>query len=128
MASDPISAQTSAAVLAVPQAVSSPLTTAAIFLVVTINPGNENRTPVLPLCADLSALPRSVGIRALKGCLSYGDLVRNLTHKELAQHLRVYRESATAALGDLKKAGIIEIGRKQIRILDHARLKRAARE
>ena len=57
-----------------------------------------------------------------------GDLVRNLTHKELAQHLHVYRESATAALGELKKAGIIEIGRKQIRILHRARLERAARE
>lgn len=55
-------------------------------------------------------------------------LVRNLTHKALAQHLRVYRESATAALGELKKAGIIEIGRKQIRILHRARLERAARE
>src|SRR5215831_16075276 len=57
-----------------------------------------------------------------------GDLVRNLTHKELAQHLHVYRESATAALGELKKAGIIAIGRKQIRILHRARLERAARE
>ena len=86
MASDSNSAQASAAVLAIPQLVSSPLTKAAIFLVVTINPGNENRAPVLSLCADLSALLRSVGFRALKGCLSYGDLVRNLTHKELAQH------------------------------------------
>ena len=57
-----------------------------------------------------------------------GELVRNLTHKELAQRLRVYRESATAALGELKKAGIIEIGRKQVRILHRARLERAARE
>jgi putative iron-dependent peroxidase len=70
MASDPISAQTSAAVLAVPQAVSSPLTTAAIFLVVTINPGDGNRAVVLSLCADLSALLRSVGFRALEGSLS----------------------------------------------------------
>jgi len=57
-----------------------------------------------------------------------GDLVRNLTHKELAQRLHVYRESATAALGELKRAGIIEIGRKQIRILHRARLERAGRE
>jgi len=57
-----------------------------------------------------------------------GDLVRNLTHKELAQHLHVYRESATAALGELKKAGIIAIGRKQIRILHRPRLERATRE
>ena len=57
-----------------------------------------------------------------------GDLVRNLTHKELAQHLHVYRESATAVLGELKKAGIIEIGRRQNRILHRARLERVARE
>ena len=57
-----------------------------------------------------------------------GDLVRNLTHMELAQHLHVYRESATAALGQLKKAGIIETGRKRIRILHRGRLERAARE
>jgi putative iron-dependent peroxidase len=70
MASDSISAQASVAVLAVPQPVSSPLTKAAIFLVVTINPGDENRVPVLALCADLSALLRSVGFRALEGALS----------------------------------------------------------
>jgi len=57
-----------------------------------------------------------------------GDLLRNTTHKELAHHLHVYRESATAALGQLKKAGIIEIKRKQIRILHRLRLERAARE
>lgn len=57
-----------------------------------------------------------------------GDLVRDLTHKELAQQLRVYRESATVALGELKKAGIIEVERKQIRILHKTRLERAARE
>jgi len=54
--------------------------------------------------------------------------VRNLTHQELAERLRVYRESATAALGELKKAGIIAVERKQIHILDRARLERASRE
>jgi CRP-like cAMP-binding protein len=43
-------------------------------------------------------------------------------------HLRVYRESATAALGELKKAGIIEVERKRIRIVHLNRLERAARE
>jgi CRP/FNR family transcriptional regulator, cyclic AMP receptor protein len=57
-----------------------------------------------------------------------GDFVRNLTHKEIAEHLRVYRESATAALGELKKAGIIAVERKQIHILHRPRLERAARE
>ena len=66
MASETVSAQSAA----VSQLVSSPLTNAAIFLVVTINPGNENRAPILSLCADLSALLRSVGFRAPDGALS----------------------------------------------------------
>jgi porphyrinogen peroxidase len=70
MASDPISAHASAPALAVSQPVSSPLTKAAIFLVVTINPGEENRGPVLALAADLSALLRAVSFRALEGDLS----------------------------------------------------------
>jgi porphyrinogen peroxidase len=70
MASDPISALTSAPAVAVSQPVSSPLTRAAIFLVLTINPGDDNRAPVLSLCADLSALLRAVGFRAPEGALS----------------------------------------------------------
>jgi putative iron-dependent peroxidase len=69
MASDPISAQASAP-STVLQPVSAPLTRAAIFLVVTINPGDESRSAVLSLCADLSALLRSVGFRDPEGTLS----------------------------------------------------------
>ena len=57
-----------------------------------------------------------------------GEYVEDLTHQEIAQHLRVYRESVTAALGELRKAGIIAVNRKRIRILNHLRLERAARE
>ncbi len=64
------SAQVSASAATISQLVSSPLTKAAIFLVVTINPGDENRAAVLSLCADLSALLRSVGFRSLEGSLS----------------------------------------------------------
>ena len=70
MASHPISAQASAPAVAVSQPVSAPLTSAAIFLVVTINPGDENRASVLSLCADLSGLLRAVGFRVLEGGLS----------------------------------------------------------
>jgi porphyrinogen peroxidase len=70
MASDPLSAQTSAPVAAVSQPVSAPLTRAAIFLVVTINPGEEYRAAVLSLCTDLSALLRAVGFRDPEGNLS----------------------------------------------------------
>ena len=65
-----ISAAASTPAVALSQTVSSPLTRAAIFLVVTINPGDENRAPVLSLCADLSGLLRAVGFRALESSLS----------------------------------------------------------
>src|ERR1700756_5205679 len=70
MASNSIRAQESALAGAVSQPVPFPLTSAAIFLIVTINPGDANRVAVLSLCADLSALLRSVGFRALDGSLS----------------------------------------------------------
>ena len=57
-----------------------------------------------------------------------GECVEDLTHKEIAQHLHVYRESVTAALGELRKAGIIAVDRKRIRVLDRLRLERASRE
>ncbi|MGK4579010.1 Dyp-type peroxidase [Kitasatospora sp. HPMI-4] len=52
----------------VPQPVLSPLTAAAIFLVVTVDPGGE---PVVRgLLSDLSGLQRAVGFRAPNGMLS----------------------------------------------------------
>ena len=57
-----------------------------------------------------------------------GDVVRGLTHKNLAVDLGIHRESVTAALGELQKAGIIAIERKKIRILQPVRLERASRE
>jgi porphyrinogen peroxidase len=55
---------------AVPQPVVAQLTRAAIFLVVTVNPGEESRTAVRALCGDLAALLRAVGFRDLEGRLS----------------------------------------------------------
>jgi len=56
--------------MAVPQSVSAPLTRAAIFLVVTINPGPDNRAAVRSFCADLPALVRAVEFRDLEAGLS----------------------------------------------------------
>src|SRR5215472_7861438 len=53
-----------------PQEVVQALTRAAIFLVVTINPGAESRAAVRSLCGDLPALVRSVGFRDIEGNLS----------------------------------------------------------
>ena len=50
-----------------------------------------------------------------------------LTHQDLAETIGTYRETATQVLNDMKMAGIIEIGRKRIAILDRARLLELAR-
>ena len=51
-----------------PAAVLSPLTRAALFLVVTIDPGGES--PVRALSSDLSGLQRAVEFRVQEGQLS----------------------------------------------------------
>jgi putative iron-dependent peroxidase len=54
----------------VAQAVAVPLTRAAIFLVVTLNPGPESRATLRSFCGDLAALLRAVEFRDLEGGLS----------------------------------------------------------
>jgi len=71
MKPDPISTPAAADdVRPVAQSVAAPLTRAAIFLVVTLNPGPECRKIVRSLCADLAALFRAVEFRDLEGGLS----------------------------------------------------------
>jgi putative iron-dependent peroxidase len=53
-----------------PQAVIAPLTGAAIFLVVVLNPGEDSVDAVRDLCADLAGLVRAVGFRDLEGHLT----------------------------------------------------------
>jgi len=52
------------------QPVAAPLTRAAIFLVVTVNPGLENRSILRSFCGDLAALLRAVEFRDLEAGLS----------------------------------------------------------
>jgi CRP/FNR family transcriptional regulator, cyclic AMP receptor protein len=55
-------------------------------------------------------------------------VVAGMTHEDLADHLGLHRESITATLGELRRAGIIVIERKTIRILHRQRLERATQE
>ena len=55
---------------ALAQAVAAPLTRAAIFLVVKLNPGSESRAILRSFCGDLAALLRAVEFRDLEGGLS----------------------------------------------------------
>ena len=56
------------------------------------------------------------------------DEVKGLAHRDIAERLGVYRETATNGLNELKSAGIIVIGRKRISIVDRERLARVAGE
>jgi putative iron-dependent peroxidase len=53
-----------------PQPVVAPLTRAAIFLVMTVNPGDDHRATVRAFCEDFPALVRAVAFRDLEGYLS----------------------------------------------------------
>jgi porphyrinogen peroxidase len=54
----------------VAQPVAAPLTRAAIFLVVALNPGSNSRAIVRALCGDLAALLRAVEFRDIEAGLS----------------------------------------------------------
>jgi porphyrinogen peroxidase len=55
---------------AVPQPIVAPLSRTAIFIVVTVNPGFDNRATLRSFCGDLAALLRAVESRDLEGGLS----------------------------------------------------------
>lgn len=71
MESSPLGeSSTAASVRAVAQAVAASLTRAAIFLVVTLNPGRGNRRTVRSFCGDLAALVRAVEFRDIEAGLT----------------------------------------------------------
>jgi porphyrinogen peroxidase len=53
-----------------PQPVNAPLTRAALFIVATIQPGDDSRRRVRSLCGDLASLVRAVGFRSAEPGLS----------------------------------------------------------
>ncbi|MCA1593729.1 MAG: Crp/Fnr family transcriptional regulator [Acidobacteria bacterium] len=57
-----------------------------------------------------------------------GDEVKGVTHQDIAERLGACRETVTNALNELKKAGIISLGRKLVVIKNRKRLERAAIE
>jgi CRP/FNR family cyclic AMP-dependent transcriptional regulator len=54
-----------------------------------------------------------------------GEL-HGLSHQDIAERLGVYRETATYALNELRGAGLIEIGRRHISLVDAGGLQRRA--
>jgi CRP-like cAMP-binding protein len=55
-----------------------------------------------------------------------GNEIRGFTHQDLSEMLGTYRETITQTLNDFKAQGLIEIGRKRIRLLDQNRLRAMA--
>jgi CRP/FNR family cyclic AMP-dependent transcriptional regulator len=57
-----------------------------------------------------------------------GDHIHGYTHQDLAEAIGTYRETATQTLNDFKGKQLIDIGRKQIDILDPVGLEQIAAE
>ena len=79
------------------QPVTAPLTPAAIFLVVSVNPGEAAEAAVKALCPDLANLLRAVGFRDLEGRLScimaFGSAIWDrLFREKRPAELRRFRE------------------------------------
>jgi putative iron-dependent peroxidase len=96
----------------VPQSVTAPLTSAAIFLVVAVNPDLEHHATVRSFCGELAKLVRAVGFRDLDGGLScimgFGsDAWDRLFGSDRPAELHTFREiragtrHAVATPGDL---------------------------
>lgn len=63
----------------------------------------------------------------LRQASSNPPVVTGLSHQEIADQLGVYRETVTHALNELRQMGLIEIGRRNLRIVDPEGLRREAK-
>src|SRR5271168_278339 len=97
---------------AAPQSVTAPLTSAAIFLVIAVNPDLEHHATVRSFCGELAKLVRAVGFRDFDGGLScimgFGsDAWDRLFGSDRPAELHTFREiragtrHAVATPGDL---------------------------
>ena len=92
------------------QPVAAPLTRAAIFLVVTVRPGLDNRATLRSFCGDLAALLRAVEFRDLEGGLScvlgFGsEAWDRLFGAPRPAELHVFREIRSAARHAVSTSG-----------------------
>jgi CRP-like cAMP-binding protein len=51
---------------------------------------------------------------------------RRPSHQDLAEMVGTYRQTAMLTLDDFKRRGLVELGRRQIRIVDHLALEALA--
>jgi CRP/FNR family cyclic AMP-dependent transcriptional regulator len=57
-----------------------------------------------------------------------GTTIRGLSHQDLAENIGTHRETTTQTLTKFRAAGLVETGRKRIKILDPEGLRRIAEE
>ncbi len=63
-------------------------------------------------------IPARLAALLLRLSADQGDVIQGYTHQDLAELIGTYRETVTQVLNEMKSAGLIEIKRKTIRILD----------
>ena len=71
------------------------------------------------------SVPARIGALLVRLAERQGDPVVLLTHQELAEMAGTYRETVTVCLNQFKAEGFIELGRRQIVLLDIPGLQRA---
>lgn len=71
-------------------------------------------------------IPARLATLLLRLSADQGDVIRGYTHQDLAELIGTYRETVTQVLNEMKAAGLIDIKRKTIRILDRKGLEEVA--
>ena len=74
----------------------------------------------------LKSLASRLATLILRLTVDGGDQMLGLTHNDLAERVGTSRETATQALNELKAAGLINIGRKRIEVVDREGLEAIA--
>ncbi len=63
-------------------------------------------------------VPSRLAALLLRLAAREGNPVEGYTHQDLADMIGTYRETVTQTLNEMKQQGLIEVGRKHVRILD----------
>jgi CRP-like cAMP-binding protein len=74
------------------------------------------------------SIPARMAALLLRLSAEQSSSIQGYTHQDLAEAIGTYRETATQTLNDFKTRHLIEIGRKQIDILDPVGLEQIAAE
>lgn len=72
------------------------------------------------------SVPSRLATVLLRLTAERADAVVGYSHQELAEMVGTYRETATLALDDFKRRGLVDLGRRHVRLLDRAGLEQVA--